>query len=326
MGGHYHSSLGQEYMMNDSGELSLASATGPHSSVTHSSATNSLAPTVVGTAGGLQFDLIWDSSVAQAPSGFESSIIAAAKYYTTLFSNPEIINIHVGYGEVGGSRMGSGALGESESYGYLTNYATVDTALQHDASSSTYQTSADATLTSTDPTHGNQFFVTSSEAKTLGLISGNSTSVDGFIGLGSNYSMDYATNVAGNKIGTNQFDAVAIAEHEISEVMGRIGVEGAMINGKPTDTPLDLFRYTGSGVRDLTPTTAYLSINGGFTSLGLYNNPTNGGDAADWASSVVNDAYDAFTSAGKLEVVSASDVIEESLLGYKFTSAGLAQA
>jgi len=330
--GHGGSSLGPEFLMNDSGDLSRAHAAATHAATASHAATgaNSLSPTLVGAAGGLQFDLIWDSSVAKAPTAFESAIIAAAQHYATLFSNDEVVNIHVGYGEVGGSSMGSGALGESESYGYLTNYATVDAAMQHDASWSAYQKSADATLAASDPTHGGEFFVTSAEAKTLGLIGGASTAIDGYIGLGSAYSMDYATNVAGNKIGSNQFDAIAIAEHEISEVMGRIGSEGALV-GKNIYTPLDLFRYAGNGVRDLTPTAGYFSVNGGATNLDGYNNPANGGDSADWAAigaTIGNsyDAYDAFTDPGLAGIVSPSDVIEDAALGYKLTSAGVAAA
>jgi hypothetical protein len=65
--------------------------------------------TLVGAAGGLQIDLIWDSSVSSAPSGFESAAIAAATEYTTMFSNPETITINVGYGEVGGSAIDAGS-------------------------------------------------------------------------------------------------------------------------------------------------------------------------------------------------------------------------
>ena len=71
-------------------------------------------PTLVGIHGGLQIDLIWDPSVANAPRGFTQAITDAAKYYTTLFSNDEVINIHVGYGEIDGSRMAANALGESK--------------------------------------------------------------------------------------------------------------------------------------------------------------------------------------------------------------------
>src|SRR6516162_9177491 len=92
-----------------------------------------------GSAGGLQINLIWDSSVASAPAGFMQAAIAAAQLYTTEFSDPEVINIQVGYGEVAGQRLPSGALAASESYGYSETYSQVAAALQQDASSSTWQ-------------------------------------------------------------------------------------------------------------------------------------------------------------------------------------------
>jgi len=304
--------------MNDSGDLSHAnSATTNHGATGKSS----LGKTLVGAAGHLRFDLIWGASVAKAPAAFERAIIAAARYYTTLFSNDEVINIRVGYGRIDGSPMGAGALGESESYGYLTNYATVANALDKDDYA--------PCSASNDPTNG-QFFVTSAEAKTLGLIGGGSTAVDGFIGLSRAYPMNYSTS--GGAIGSNQFDALAIAEHEISEVMGRIGMEGEAIEGKPTYTPLDLFNYESPGVLELSPDGGYFSDDNGVTDLRAYNDAAaNGGDIADWASSVAPtgsayNAYNAFTWPGFEGVVSPSDIIEDAALGYDLTPVGVAAA
>jgi hypothetical protein len=75
-------------------------------------------------------------------------------------------------------------------------------------------------------------------------------------------------------------------------------------------TPLDLFRYTSFDVRDLTPTTGYFSTNDGFSNLNTYNNPKNGGDAADWASAL-NDAYNAFGTPGAITNVSSTDIWED---------------
>src|SRR6266478_6628550 len=62
------------------------------------------APTLVTSAGShLEFNLIWDSSVANLGSNqtaFMSAMTNTAKYYETLFttSHTEIINIKVGWG------------------------------------------------------------------------------------------------------------------------------------------------------------------------------------------------------------------------------------
>jgi hypothetical protein len=315
-------SLGSEYIINDDGDIShaVSSSSTSHASTspTHSTAP---APTLVGSSNGFEIDLIWDASVANAPSGFMQAIIAAAQYYTTLFSNKVEINIDVGYGEIAGSPLSSGALGESESYGYLTNYATVVNALHVDNDPPPAATN--------DPTTA-QFFVTSAEAKIMGLISGNSSAVDGFIALTNAYPMNYTT--AGPAAKSSQFDAFAIAEHELTEVLGRIGLEGEVVNGKPTYTPLDLFDFKSAGVLELSANGGYFSVNDGKTDLNTYNDAAvNGGDISDWASNVAPtgttyDSYNAFTWPGYDGGLSTSDILEDAALGLKLTPAGVAVA
>jgi hypothetical protein len=254
--------------------------------------------------------------VASAPAGFQTAVITAAQLYASDFSNREVINIHVGYGEVDGYTIGSGALAESMTYGYSENYATVAAALKSDSSSSSWQAAADSSLPTTDPTRGGTFFVPTAEAKALGQVSGTGGGVDGYIGLSSLYSFDYTPNTTP---GPNQYDAVGAIEHELSEVMGRVGSVGSVF-GRNVYTPLDLFRYSSPGVRDLTAGPGYFSVNGGTQNLGTYNNPRNGGDAADWIPTLAGDSYgDGYP--GHTAVVSPTDIIEDSVLGYKMTTA-----
>ena len=330
--GHHGSSLGGEYLINDAGDVSAA-----HGAATHSVATASLkhsstpAPTLVEINGShLEINLVWDSSVAKAPSGFTTAIIDAAEYYIAQFAGPtsgkEVINIDVGYGEIAGSTLASNALGESESYGYLTNYATVTHALGNEG----------YTFTASNEPTTSQFFLTSADAKTLGLISDTSKAVDGFIGFsslsGTGYSWNYAATTAGPDTGTgsNQFDFQAVVLHEISEVMGRIGMEGQIVAGKPTYTPLDLFNFKSPGVLELSSNGGYFSVDNGQSNLGTYNDAhVNGGDIADWASnnsiaqsatlglpSNYQDAYDAFAWPAANGAVSGSDLAEDASLGY----------
>jgi len=340
--GHDAAPLGPEYLMNDAGNVSLVSThsafgSGFGSYFNTSSWSPTPAPTLVGSSHGLQIDLVWDSSVSKAPSGFMQAIIDAAAYYTTIISTREVITIHVGYGEIDGSSLSPNALGESESYGYLTNFSTVTAALGHD----NFVFSA-----GNEPT-GSQFFLTSAEAKALGLV--NPTSgLDGYVGFGSLSGTGYSWNTAASPTGANsntgakQFDLQSVALHEISEVMGRIGMEGASVNGKSTDTPLDLFNYQSHGVLELSGNGGYFSTNDGTTHLGTFNNASlNGGDIADWASATsttqsntvglpsgvkVYDAFDAFGFPGYNGDISQSDVLVLTALGYKLTPAGMAAA
>ncbi len=71
-----HDPLGQEYLVNDAGDVSPA-----YEAMTHGAFANHEtfftnerppAPTLVGTRGGLQIDLIWDPSVANAAPRFHA--------------------------------------------------------------------------------------------------------------------------------------------------------------------------------------------------------------------------------------------------------------
>jgi hypothetical protein len=325
----------QEYLMNASGEVSPVYDATSHATGTASTTTSATGlpppPTLIGSSNGLQFDLIWDSSVASAPNGFVQAIVDAAKTYSKLFSNKEVIAINVGYGEIAGTPMAPNALGESESFGYLTDYTTVTTVLMNDG----FHFSA-----TNEPTTG-QFFITSADAKAMGLVDPASR-LDGFMGFSDLSGTGFSWNTSNAKgpntgIGPNQFDLEAAAAHEISEIMGRLGLEGnAVINGQPIYTPLDLFNYQSQGALELSANGGYFSVNDGKTNLGNYNNAAvNGGDIADWASNTSTtqsntlglskgsqDAYDAFMFPGVNGQLSLSDIVEDAALGYKLTPIG----
>jgi hypothetical protein len=291
---------------------------------------------VVSSGSNLEFNLVWDSSVASAPSGFMQAVVNVAKYYESLFttSSKEIINIHVGWGEIGGQSLSAGALGESQSNGYLTNFATVTSHLPG------YSFTA-----SNEPTSA-QFYITSAQTKAFGLINPMSSATDGYIGFGTlsstGYSWNYnssPTSGAGSNTGSHQVDFQSVVQHEITEVMGRIGIEGQHINGAATYSVLDLFNYNSHGALELSGGGGYFSTDNGTTHLGWFNNSSNGGDIADWASysspfssgtvglvSGDQDAYDAFGYAGLNGAVSQSDVLLDHALGFSLTTLGVATA
>jgi hypothetical protein len=317
-------SLSQQYLLTDSDHLILvnSSQTGaPSHGGPPTNGTGSPTSTLVGASTGLQIDLIWDASVQKASNwqAIEAAVVSAAQIYTSLFSNHVVLNIAVGFGEVAGQAMGPGDLGESESFGYLASYATAVNALT--ASDAGLAKAGLMSANATSALHslsGESFFITSAQAKALGLVNGTSTAIDGYIGLATGSSMFFPA--AGGTIGHNQYDALGVAAHELSEVMGRLGLEGASLGGtKNVYSLLDIFRYTSNGVPDITPTAGYFSLNDGATNLDTYNNPNNGGDAADWATLAANstNAYDAFDNPGVTTQVTATDLLEVAALGYQ---------
>ena len=110
----------------------------------------------------------------------------------------------------------------------------------------------------------------------LGLpLNTGSPSIDGYVGFGSSVNWSFSPTLTPT---STQYYFIGVAEHEISEVMGRFSDVGT-----GAYSLMDLFRYDNSGNRDLTAghglSTANFSIDGGNTSLGTWNNVANNGDS-----------------------------------------------
>ena len=274
-----------------------------------------LGPAAVGLSGPAEAMVInanYDSSVNSAPAGFKTAFQSVVNYFDNMFSDPITVNIGVGWGEVGGSTISAGALGESETYlaGYYS-YSQVRNAMISDARSSADQ-AAVASLPAADPTGGRRELMSTAEAKALGL--SNYGGTDGFIGFDKSSSWTFDPN--NRKVG-GAFDFIGVAEHELSEVLGRISDLGTISGG--TLDPLDLFRYSGSGTRALSPGNGqYFSINGGKTNLYTFNG-TGGGDLGDWAAVYPVDAFDAAVPPGYMLPISSFDLTELDVLGYNLS-------
>jgi hypothetical protein len=145
----------------------------------------------------------------------------APRLYQSKLNDPITINNRVGWGEINGRSLNPGDLGQS-----LTNqrglftYAQVRSALINDAGTNA-DTIALAILGTTDPTGGAPFVMSNAEAKALGLFAGNAPGIDGYVGLSNTapYTFD-----PGNRSAAGKYDFIGLAEHEISEVMGRHGI------------------------------------------------------------------------------------------------------
>ena len=268
-----------------------------------------------GTPGAFQIIVKFDASVAKAPSGFVTDIEHVADFLTSYFSNPTTIKIDVGFGEIDGSKLSSGDLGESEA-----NYVTVPgftASAQYSALVNAYKThDAGISLPTTDPVPGDQqWWVTTAEAKALGL-SGPSSKIDGWAGFSS---APYAYDPA--HVGPNQYDFVGTALHEFTEVMGRVTLNGAIYSGYPLPeyTPLDLFHFSGPGAHVFSGTTpGYFSINNGRTDLKNFSTDPNT-DFSDWQPSGRSDAFDASGGQGSASPFSHADYLALEAVGWKGT-------
>ena len=257
---------------------------------------------------------LYDTSINSAPAGYKQAIAAAIQYLDTTFGGNVTINVHFGWGEVDGQGLGSGALAENLTNGNFYSYAQLRNALVANATSSTDIASL-GSLPTTDPTHGGNFWLTDAMAVNLKVAS--ISNVEAWVGLDSTSAYTWDPN---NPAVPGKYDAIGTIEHELTEVMGRVGYLGKYFqNGVSNDYgPLDLFRYSAPGVRDFTGT-GYFSADGGQTLLTQFNNPRNGGDAGDWVSSVQSDSFgDGYL--GQASPLSATDLKVMDVLGYSIQS------
>jgi hypothetical protein len=159
----------------------------------------------------MEINITFDSSVSSAPAGFTSAIEYAVSILDAAFTNPVTINIDVGWGEVGGTSLAAGDLGESVSFLSSYGYSAIKEALIAEGTSPIQQ-AAYATLPATDPTGGGKFEITTAEAKALGLLSGSGTSIDGYVGFNSTAAWSFSPTATPAQ---NAYDFIAVAEHEI---------------------------------------------------------------------------------------------------------------
>jgi hypothetical protein len=254
----------------------------------------------------------------------EDAVDYVVNLYDSSFSNPITINIDVGWGEVDGQALESNALGESISNTSAYSYSQVVSALTStaDASGDSAQLAAVSTLSSDSPPTSGTFAIADAEAQALGLMSTTPT-VDGSVGFDADPSIWSFSPTA--TPAQDEYYFIGVAEHEISEVMGRTSDIGTSAD---TYSVMDLFRYSASGVRDLTAggtgsnSTAYFSINGGETNLGTWNNVPRLGDTGDWKAPdgpTPNDAFNAAFSPGVINALSTNDMTLMNVLGYDTT-------
>ena len=239
------------------------------------------------------------------------------QFYEAAFTDNNItINIDFQYAPLGGNAAAENSFEyETFSYSQIVNALKANDTSAIDAE-------AYLTLPVSDPTggSGDDYALTTAQARALGLSSFTPT-FDDVVTLNSNLSWDFNPY---NRSVPGEYDAIGALEHEMSEGgMGRIGSMGTYI-ASGVWTPLDLFRYSSSGVRQLTPNASvngYFSLNGQQL-LTEYNNPTNGGDAADWFPSIQGDSYgDAYQ--GLEARVNLTDLQEDEIMGWHLDTASV---
>jgi hypothetical protein len=201
----------------------------------------------------------------------------------------------------------------SISYADLLAKVTADAKTQNDQ----IAVGPGGSMTAADPTNGTgTWWLTRSQAKALGVIQDDLVE-DGATTFGAGNQFTFSGAIA-----AGTYDFLGIAAHEISEVMGRLGLSGGTVGTTANSFSLiDNFSYTGRGTKGLRggPGNNF-SIDNGATLLKLWNDPTtNDLDSRDWASGS-NDAFNQFSDPGVVNPVSLVDLQLMDAIGYELIS------
>lgn len=238
----------------------------------------------------------------------ENAWNAAANVFASNFSD----NIHVTI--TVDAVAGTGVFGQSNTFLQSVTYTNLRNALVADAKTANDATSVGAggSVAASQPAGTGTFWVTTAQGKALGLIADNLTT-DGTTTFGAGNAFTFS-----GAITAGTFDFQGVAAHEISEVMGRLGISGGTIGSFTNSySVIDLFSYTGAGARGLTAGAGEnFSIDNGTNLLKLYNNAlVNGLDTRDWAPGT-NDAFNQFSNPSVVNPVSGVDLEEMDVIGY----------
>ena len=250
---------------------------------------------------GLTFINTYDATVTAA---YRTAVITAENVLQAHFTNQLTVSVDFSY-----SALGSGVSASNNFSEVNVSYSALQSALAAHATTSDDHLAV-ANLPALDPSGGKGFALPTAYAIMLGLTP-QTNGVDDNVTLNSTLGFTFGQ------------DAVGAIEHELTE--GVFGRTSSLGFAETRWNPLDLFRFTASGVRDFTGgsdgvTTFFGIAPTNVSSLAFHSSVGatgrfDGQDLGDWASSVVGDAFGA-GGPGSPGTVSTTDLQVLDVLGW----------
>ena len=250
-------------------------------------------PTLVGSSTGFQINLVWDSTVSNAPLGFQTAIIQAAEVLCNTISNNITINLGISCTGADGVASGGSTTGSYEPYTTIRDY-----------------------LLSNAPAGANIFNALPKGS----TVQGESTVTvwDAQLKLWGFETTDELDGSASFAPDIPLITLTSVALHELTHCLGRIQ------SSSPPDV-FDVFRYKSPGsllfTGDTSSLPAYFSIDGGKTHLADYGINSDPSDFLNTGVQGNNDPFNEFYGTNTQQPLSVIDLIQLEAIGYKLTPA-----
>ena len=282
-------------------------------------------------------NIIYNASVSNSIYSplIQSALNSVSNNFHVLFTNACTVNVTCYWGQAGpfltnndlatDARVSVSQFQEADNF----SYAQITNALRN-ARVDADDSNAVASLPATDPVATNNWWLPRAQAKALNLGTNSKSQLyfssrTDLVGDGSISFADPAvtgklyTFSPTNRAVAGRYDFIALAEHEISEIMGRSYELNVDSDGRYI--PFDLFRFTNNGVRCFNPnaTNVYFSVNKGTNNLRpFYENFAQdpSADACDWQTASQPDVFEATGDAGTILPLSPVDLIAMDIIGY----------
>ena len=280
----------------------------------------------------------------------------AANYWSGKLTDNVTVYVNIAF-----SDLGPNILGSTGSSSTTINYSTLRGLMAADAKSATdalavaslptgsslsfYATQGDlSTRFDNDGSTNNKLLgINTANLKALGIDPGTSAaSPDARIEFANGFASSFAFSRVNGHVPNNKVDFITVAEHEIGHALGFVsGVDDIdYCVGHPTDCglngsanqfegdwwyyPLDMFRYSAAGKRDVTlGGSPYFSIDGGVTSIQPFSTGEehgNGEQASHFGTGVIT-LMRPFVQNGQSYDATPSDLLAFDAIGWDVAAA-----